>query len=77
MTFCAIRIQGPFKSYFLKRRKEGLPFKMALFATVHKLIRAIFAVLTKRTGYINHMLRKYLYVATLVIAREQPFQEIA
>ena len=53
MTFCVIRIQGPFKSYFLKRRNEGLPFKKALFATAHKLIRVIFAMLTKRTHYVS------------------------
>jgi transposase len=53
MTFCAIRIKGPFKSYFLKRRNEGLPFKKALFATAHKLIRTIFAMLTKRTYYVS------------------------
>ena len=53
MTFCAIRIKGPLKAYFLKRRNEGLPFKKALFATAHKLIRTIFAMLTKRTYYVS------------------------
>ena len=53
MTFCAIRIKGPLKTYFLKRRNEGLPFKKALFATAHKLIRTIFAMLTKRTNYVS------------------------
>jgi transposase len=53
MTFCAIRIKGPLKTYFLKRRNEGLPFKKALFATAHKLIRMIFAMLTKRTYYVG------------------------
>jgi transposase len=53
MTFCAIRIKGPLKTYFLKRRNEGLPFKKALFATAHKLIRTIFAMLTKRTYYVS------------------------
>jgi transposase len=53
MTFCAIRIKGPFKSYFVRRRNEGLPFKKALFATAHKLIRTIFAMLTKRTYYVS------------------------
>lgn len=51
MTFCAIRVHGPFKEYFQRRKKEGLPFKKALFATAHKLIRTIFAMLTKRTYY--------------------------
>jgi hypothetical protein len=35
------------------RRNEGLPFKKALFATAHKLIRVIFAMLTKRTHYVS------------------------
>jgi transposase len=51
MTFCAIRVHGPFKEYFQRRKREGLPFKKALFATAHKLIRTIFAMLTKRTYY--------------------------
>jgi transposase len=53
MTFCVVRIKGPLKTYFLKRRNEGLPFKKALFATAHKLIRTIFAMLTKRTYYVS------------------------
>jgi transposase len=48
MTFCAIRMEGPFKRYFLRRKSEGLPFKKALFATAHKLLRVIFAMLQKR-----------------------------
>lgn len=53
MTFCAIRIKGPLKTYFTKRRDEGLPFKKALFATAHKLIRILFAMLTNRTHYVS------------------------
>jgi hypothetical protein len=30
---------------------EGLPFRKTLFATAHKLIRAIFAMLQKRTYF--------------------------
>ncbi len=51
MTFCAIRVHGQFKEYFQRRKKEGLPFKKALFATAHKLIRTIFAMLAQRTHY--------------------------
>jgi len=40
-----------FKAYFLKRKKEGLPPQKALFATAHKLIRVIFAMLTQRTYF--------------------------
>ncbi len=40
-----------FKAYFLRRKREGLPPQKALFATAHKLIRVIFALLTKRTYF--------------------------
>ncbi len=51
MAFCAVRIEGPFKQYFLKRKNEGLPFRKALFATAHKQVRVIFAMLQKRTYF--------------------------
>ncbi len=51
MTFCAIRMEGPFKRYFTKRKNEGLPFRKALLATAHKLVRVIFAMLQKRTYF--------------------------
>jgi transposase len=38
-----------FKQYYLKRLKEGPPYKMAVLATAHKLIRVIFAMLTHQT----------------------------
>jgi transposase len=56
MTFCAIRMEGPFKQYFLKRKSEGLPFKKALFATAHKLIRVVFAMLQKRTYFMANQI---------------------
>ena len=52
MTFCAIRMEGPFKAYFIRRKTEGLPFKKALFATAHKLVRVIFSMLNNRTYYV-------------------------
>lgn len=51
MTFCVIRYAGPFKDYFLRRKREGLPFRKAILATAHKLIRAIFAMLHTGTYY--------------------------
>ena len=33
-------------SYFYKRRNEGLPYKMAVLATAHKLIRIMFVMLS-------------------------------
>jgi transposase len=40
-----------FKSYFLKRKKEGLTPQKVLFAVAHKLIRVIYAMLSQRTYF--------------------------
>jgi len=42
---------GFFKACFLKRKEEGLPPQKAIFATAHKLIRLIFAMLSQRTHF--------------------------
>jgi hypothetical protein len=34
-----------FRAYFYKRRREGLPYKKAVLATAHKLIRVMFSML--------------------------------
>jgi len=51
MTFCVVRYKGPFRDYFFRRKEEGLPFRKALLATAHKLMRTIFAMLNSRTPY--------------------------
>jgi transposase len=51
MAACVVRVNAPFKAYFLKRKGEGLPPQKALFATAHKLIRVIFAMLSQRTYF--------------------------
>ena len=51
MTFCVVRYAGPFRDYFFRRKQDGLPFRKALLATAHKLIRTIFAMLHSRTLY--------------------------
>lgn len=51
MTTGVIHYSDIFKAYYLKRRKEGLPYKMAVLATAHKLIRVIYAMLTQRTTF--------------------------
>jgi hypothetical protein len=33
MSFCVIRSAGPFKDYYLKRKREGLSFRKAVLAT--------------------------------------------
>ena len=51
MTTKVIQYTDIFNVYYLKRRKEGLPYKMAVLATAHKLIRVIYAMLTHRTTF--------------------------
>ncbi len=52
MTINVIRVNAFFKEYFIKRRrKDGLPFKKAIMATAHKLIRVIFAMLTHKSYF--------------------------
>ena len=40
-----------FKAYYTRRKKEGLPYKKAIMATAHKLIRMIFAMLSNKTFF--------------------------
>lgn len=55
MTVRVIHYSDAFKVYYLKRRKEGLPYKKAVLATAHKLIRVIYAMLTQRTTFCPHV----------------------
>jgi transposase len=51
MTASVVSQNAFFKAYFLKRKREGLVPQKALFATAHKLIRVIFAMLSRRTHF--------------------------
>lgn len=51
MTTHVIEHNAIFRAYYMKKRSEGQPFKKAVFATAHKLIRLIFAMLTQRTMF--------------------------
>jgi transposase len=51
MTISVIHHNEVFRAYFLRKRGEGQPFKKAVFATSHKLIRVIFAMLRQRTCF--------------------------
>jgi transposase len=42
-----------FKAYFKKRKQDGLPYKKAVLATAHKLIRVIFAMLSRKTCFVE------------------------
>jgi len=52
MTISVIHHNSVFRDYFLKRKNEGQPFKKAVFATAHKLMRVIFAMLSKKTSFV-------------------------
>jgi len=52
MAISVIQHNPVFRNYFLKRRNEGQPFKKAVFATAHKLMRVIFAMLSKKTSFV-------------------------
>ena len=49
MTTKVIQFNERFKQYYLKRTKDGLPYKKAVLATAHKLIRVMFAMLRNKT----------------------------
>ncbi len=51
MTTCVIQHNPTFRSYFMKRKEAGQPFKKAVFATAHKLLRVIYAMLSQRTHF--------------------------
>ena len=51
MTASVVSQNPFFKAYFLKRKQEGLAPQKAIFATAHKLIRVIFAMLSQRTYF--------------------------
>jgi len=51
MTVNVIHFNKRFKEYYLRRKEDGLPSKKAIFATAHKLIRVIFAMLSQRTYF--------------------------
>jgi transposase len=51
MTYNVIHFNDTFRQYYLKRKGDGLPAKKAVFATAHKLMRTIFAMLLQRTYF--------------------------
>jgi transposase len=51
MTIGVIQFNDCFRNYYQKRMQDGLPFKKAVLATAHKLLRVIYAMLTQRTSF--------------------------
>ncbi|MBU4273809.1 MAG: IS110 family transposase [Planctomycetes bacterium] len=55
ITCSVIRHDGVFRNYYLKKREEGMVYRKAVIATWNKLLRVIFAILTKQVKFIpNH-----------------------
>lgn len=42
-----------FYDYFQKKRSEGKPYRVALVATMHKMVHVIYAVWTRGTPFVN------------------------
>ena len=51
MTVRVIQFNEYFHDYYQKRTRDGLPYKKAVLATAHKLMRVIFAMLTQKTFF--------------------------
>jgi transposase len=51
MTVRVIQYNDMFRTYYQKRRSDGLPYKKAVLATSHKLMRVIYAMLTNKTTF--------------------------
>ena len=52
MATKVIQFNRIFKLYHAKRMKDGLPYKKAVLATAHKLVRVMFSMLTHKTLFI-------------------------
>jgi transposase len=52
MSIRVIQYNDCFRNYYKKRMEDGLPFKKAVLATAHKLLRVIFALLTRRVSFV-------------------------
>ena len=55
MTIRVIQFNDLFKGYYRKRIEDGLPFKKAVLATAHKLIRIVFVLLTRQTMFCDQV----------------------
>jgi transposase len=51
MTVSVIMNNDTFRAYYKKKKQAGLPYKKAVMATMHKLIRMLFAMLTHKERY--------------------------
>lgn len=44
-----------FQTFFQKKRSEGKPYRVALVATMHKMVKVIFAVWTRNTPFVPQL----------------------
>jgi len=54
MGVAVARFNPYFRNYFLKKREKGLPYKKAILACTHKLLRVIYAMLTRKIPFSAH-----------------------
>jgi transposase len=47
MTVSVIFNNKNFQAYYQRKKQSGLPYKMAVMATMHKLIQMLFAMLSQ------------------------------
>jgi len=53
MTVNVIHHNDIFKDYYQKKKQAGLPYKKAVLATMHKLTRMLFAMLSHKQQYVK------------------------
>lgn len=51
-TSVAVLRPNIFQSFFQKKRSEGKPYRVALVATMHKMVKVVFAVWTRNTPFV-------------------------
>lgn len=52
MTVSVILHNDAFQAYYRKKKQAGMPYKKAVMATMHKLIRMLFAMLSNKEHYV-------------------------
>lgn len=52
----AVLHENIFRTFFLKKRSEGKPYRVALCAVMHKMVHVVFAVWKRGTPFSNHPL---------------------
>ncbi len=55
MTVNVIHHNNMFKEYYQKKKQAGLPYKKAVLATMHKLTRMLFAMLSHKQQYAKNL----------------------